>query len=107
MTEIIRQATKKTSAHVGQIGDRVRVEGVIRKMIGHKPIMHLIEDIDGNQLIVRRNSALGSAPGVLVTIEANVLEHRTYQTVKQTVLSSGRQEVVADDHAFLATRGGH
>ena len=97
-------APRKISSHIGQIGDRVRVEGVIRKMFGSRPIMHIIEDLDGNQFVVRRNSALGSNPGVLVTIEADVLEHRTHQEVKQTVLSAGRQEVVGDDHAFLAAK---
>lgn len=105
-TQIIRQAApKKTSEYVGQVGDRVRIEGVIRKMIGHKPsIMHIIEDIDGNQFIVRRGSALGGSTGVLVTLTADVLAHRTYQSIKQTVLSGGHQEIVADDHAFLTRR---
>ena len=53
----------KTSKHIGTIGDRVHVEGVIRTMFGSKPsIIHIIEDIDGNQFVVRRNSSLGSKP---------------------------------------------
>jgi hypothetical protein len=101
MATIVKAAEpRKTSNHFGGVGDRIRIEGVIRKMIGNKPVMHIVEDIDGNQFIVRRNSALGSKPGVLVTIEAEVLEHRTYQDIKQTVLSAGRQEIVTDQHAF-------
>lgn len=95
-------APRKISSHIGVIGDRVRVEGVIRKISGYKPaILHIIEDIDGNQFVVCRSSALGTKPGVLVTLEALVLEHRVYNDIKQTVLSAGRQEIVADAHPFL------
>lgn len=104
-TLVSNAAPRKISSHIGQIGDRVRVEGVIRKMTDRRPILHIIEDIDGNLFVVRRNSALGSKAGVLVTIEAEVLEHRVYQGIKQTVLSAGRQEVVSDDHAFLSAGG--
>ena len=100
---IIRAAgLPKISRHVGSVGDRVRVDGVIRKMIGYsgKSIIHVIEDADGNQFVVRR-SALGSKPGVLVTLEAEILEHRTYQDTKQTILSTGKQLVVSGDHPML------
>jgi hypothetical protein len=101
MATIVKAAEpRKTSNHFGVIGDRIRIEGVIRRMVGNKPVMHIIEDIDGNLFVLRRNSALGSKPGVLVTIEADVLEHRTYQDIKQTVVSAGRQEIVTDQHAF-------
>jgi len=101
MATIVKAAEpRKTSNHFGEIGDRIRIEGVIRHMVGNKPVMHIIEDIDGNQFVLRRKSALGSKAGVLVTVEADVLEHRTYQDIKQTVVSSGRQEIVTDDHAF-------
>lgn len=106
MATIIKTAADpKTSSHIGNIGDRVRVEGKIVSMFGSKPIMHIIADTDGNQFLIRRNSALGSKPGVLVTIEADVLEHRIYRDTKQTVLSAGKQEVVGNDHPMLAKNG--
>lgn len=101
MTTIIKQATPKISQHIGQIGDRVRLEGVVKTMFGASPVLHIIEDVDGNQFVVRRNKSMASSRGVLVTIEADVLEHRVYKGVKQTVLSAGRQEIVGDDHPML------
>lgn len=101
-TTILQTAGQpKTSEHIGQVGDRVRVEGVVKTMFGYSPVMHIIEDISGNQFIVRRKKSMVRERGALVTIEADVMEHRLYKGVKQTVLSAGAQEIVAADHAFL------
>lgn len=104
-TQIVSTApAAKISQHVASIGDRVAVQGVIRKMIGGKLVLHIIHDIDGNEFMLRRSKSLGSAPGVLVSIEADVLGHVEYQGVKRTELSSGKEFRVLDDHPFLARR---
>lgn len=102
-TKIIATApAAKVSQHVASVGDRVEVQGVIRKMFGSKPVLHVIHDIDGNEFTVKRNKALGSKPGVLVCLQANVVAHTEYQGVKRTELSSGTEMNVVDGHPFLA-----
>lgn len=106
-TAIIQTAAAvqtKSSRFIGAVGDRVHLEGVVRKMFGSKPTLHIIEDIDGNQFEISRRSVLASKPGVLVTIEANVTGHKTYQGIKRTVLSPGSDQVVTEDHAFRRKR---
>lgn len=103
-TTIISHAVQQTSKHVANVGDRVRVDGVIRKMIGAGPVLHIIHDADGNEFTLRRRQALARRPGVLVSIEADVLGHSEYRGVARTDLSSGKELVVTDDHP-MARRG--
>lgn len=103
-TAVSPASPRKASNHIGTVGERVRVEGVIRKMFGNAPVMHIIEDLEGNLFILRRGSPLASKTGVLVAIQADVLGHKVHQEIKQTILSAGRQEIITDDHAFLAAK---
>ncbi len=101
----LRDAVREPAAHPDEAVQLVlAVQGVVRKMIGHSSILHVIHDIDCNEFTVLRKNSLGSTPGVLVSIEANVEAHTECNGVKRTELSSSTQTMVQDDHPFLARR---
>jgi hypothetical protein len=104
-TKVISTAAPLASQHVGRIGDRVSVQGVIRSVIGRSgvSVLHVIADIDGNEFEVRRIKALGTARG-LVSLEATVEGHAEFRGVKRTKLSPGKEFRISDDHAFLVLR---
>ena len=104
MATIISQApAAKTSQHVGNVGDRVAVHGVIRQIIGTGKAFYVIHDEDGNEFTMRCTpyQAPGKNVRSLVHVEATVLGHTEYRGVKRTELSSGTSYNVGDDHWAL------
>lgn len=104
-TTIAAAARSQASRHVGDIGDRVRIEGVIRQIIGTGKALYILHDKQGNEFAVRWAPQQAAAKSVraLVCIEATVTGHTEFRGVKRTEISSGKSFVVDDNHAFLAT----
>ena len=93
------KAEKAISKYVGQVGDKLTVEGTFIKTawfdthIGwmeQRMYIHTFKDADGNVLVWKTSSGLGRLDlesGDQVEIKGTVKEHSEYKDEKQTVLT--------------------
>lgn len=87
---------KKTSNHVGNVGDRITFEAKYTHrafwethvVAWHTTTqyLHTFEDADGNVFIWKTTNGLGIEVGGTVTVTGTIKEHSEYNEVKQTVL---------------------
>lgn len=93
-TIITKAAAPKASQHVGEVGDRVVVKGVLRGCYSFGPkFLNVIEDHDGNIFTLRSARRYAKSIGVLVATEGTVSAHVEYKGVKRTELTGTSQQV--------------
>lgn len=99
--ENIRKAERKaeiakTSQHIGNVGDKIAVEGIAKlvarwetSFLGHEvtTLKYVINDKDGNQYTWTTSSG-SLKQGETITISAIVKAHAEYDGIKQTVLKN-------------------
>ena len=91
------------SRHIGKIGDKIAVHGVIRQIIGTGKALYVIHDQYGNVFTICciTYQAPGRRVHALVHFESTVMGHTEHCGVKCTEVSPGRVYTVSDDHWAL------
>jgi len=91
------QARRDASKHVGEVGDRILVEGTLTFVRGFDGFygtiyVNVITDASGNVFVYRGN-LLGDK-GDVISLKATVKEHGEYNDVNQTVINRPKVQEV-------------